>query len=187
MQSYASQGFFEQEPGWLVGLLYQRVWGSTCQERHVDHVQRLISCNSSCIERERETRIGMRKWENTNMLCTLLTFPSPTSGQRWPKAGACGTSLAIYFVCPAAGRGSLRCSPTDLQDVQKTRVLVQFTRKGARVRCWMTPIGRASFHCWNEHLERWLVDVPASHDIKTSTYHSISFTGPSLFWCSSEL
>lgn len=56
-RSYSSQGFFEQEPGWLVGLLHQRVWGSTgCQQRQVDHVQRLISWDSSCIEKERRER-----------------------------------------------------------------------------------------------------------------------------------
>lgn len=75
-RSYSSQGFFEQEPGWLVGLLHQRVWGSTgCQERQVDHVQRLISWDSSCIEKERERD---QDWESTNIhyhslnLCTLL-------------------------------------------------------------------------------------------------------------------
>ena len=63
-----------------------------------------------------------------------LFAPSPTSDQRWPKAGACGTPLAVYLVCFATGCGSLRCSPTDLQNVQKTGVLVQFNRrKGARV------------------------------------------------------
>lgn len=83
-----------------------------------------------------------------------LFAPSPTSDQRWPKAGACGTPLAVYLVCFATGCGSLRCSPTNLQDVQKTRVLVQFIRrKGARVRCWMTPIGEPASSCWKEHLE----------------------------------
>lgn len=83
-----------------------------------------------------------------------LFAPSPTSDQRWPKAGACGTPLAVYLVCFATGCGSLRCSPTNLQDVQKTRVLVQFNRrKGARVRCWMTPIGEPASSCWKEHLE----------------------------------
>ena len=98
---------------------------------------------------------GVCYWDLLGNLRNLHLFaPSPTSDQRWPKAGACGTPLAVYLVCSATGCGSLRCSPTDLQNVQKTGVLVQFTRrKGARVRCWMTPIGAPASSCWNEHLE----------------------------------
>ena len=129
-------------------------WESTNIHYHSLNLCTLLIPFFLYIEKYRTEEGGCRCMLLGNLRNLHFFAPSPTSDQRWPKAGACGTPLAVYLVCFATGCGSLRCSPTNLQDVQKTRVLVQFNRrKGARVRCWMTPIGEPASSCWKEHLE----------------------------------